>query len=343
MLIPKKRFPIREILTVGLLPSGLKKKWYRFKGYRIADKVHLGIGSVIVGEDVEIGEGFSLGFLSVVKAKKIRLGRFAKIGSTTLIDTVRFELGEDSRINEQVFIGGIKTPESSLVIGKRAIIMQMSFINPTLPITIGDDTGIGGHCLLFTHGSWSSALDGFPVTYAPIVLEDKVWLPWRVFVLPGVTIGEGCVIGADSTVNKSIPPRSLAAGSPAKVIKSDFPKKLTDVEKERLVENILREFMAYLDFNQAQVTSKSYEKQDEYTVQFKGARQVLYYQKRASEYKNLDLANRDVCLTWAGLETKAAPGMWVSLEDRARYGSSPLGEELISFLSRYGIRFQRLD
>jgi len=55
---------------------------------------------------------------------------------------------------------------------------------------------------------------------APIILEDNVWLGARVIVLKGVTIGEGSVIGAGSVVTKDIPPRSLAVGMPAKVIKT---------------------------------------------------------------------------------------------------------------------------
>ena len=54
---------------------------------------------------------------------------------------------------------------------------------------------------------------------APIILEDNVWLGARVTVLRGVTIGEGSVIGAGSVVTKDIPPRSVAVGIPAKVIK----------------------------------------------------------------------------------------------------------------------------
>lgn len=55
---------------------------------------------------------------------------------------------------------------------------------------------------------------------APVILEDNVWLGGRVIVLPGVTVGAGSVIGAGSVVTRSIPPRSVAAGVPARVIKS---------------------------------------------------------------------------------------------------------------------------
>jgi maltose O-acetyltransferase len=53
----------------------------------------------------------------------------------------------------------------------------------------------------------------------PIVLEDNVWLGGRVIVLAGVTIGEDSVIGAGSVVTSDIPPKVIAAGVPARVIR----------------------------------------------------------------------------------------------------------------------------
>ena len=53
----------------------------------------------------------------------------------------------------------------------------------------------------------------------PIILEENVWLGARVIVLRGVTIGAGSVIGVGSVVTKNIPPRSLAVGVPAHVIR----------------------------------------------------------------------------------------------------------------------------
>lgn len=50
---------------------------------------------------------------------------------------------------------------------------------------------------------------------APVVIEDNVWLATGVIVLPGVTIGEGSIVAANSVVCKDIPPRVLARGNPA--------------------------------------------------------------------------------------------------------------------------------
>lgn len=54
---------------------------------------------------------------------------------------------------------------------------------------------------------------------APIILEENVWIGARAIVLRGVTIGAGSVIAAGSIVTRDVPPRSVAAGNPARVIK----------------------------------------------------------------------------------------------------------------------------
>jgi len=56
---------------------------------------------------------------------------------------------------------------------------------------------------------------------APITIEDDVWIGINVTILKGVTVGAGAVIAANSLVNKDVPPRTLVAGVPAKVIKQD--------------------------------------------------------------------------------------------------------------------------
>jgi acetyltransferase-like isoleucine patch superfamily enzyme len=65
----------------------------------------------------------------------------------------------------------------------------------------------------------------------PIVVERDVWIGAGVIVLPGVTIGEGSVVGAGSVVTRSVPPRVVVAGNPARVIRQiDGP---ADLERLR--------------------------------------------------------------------------------------------------------------
>ena len=249
MLIPKPRFPVRQMALMGWWPGAAKKALYRLKGYKIGKKVSIGFGSVIAGDDVVIGDGASIGFLSFIRGRTIRIGRRVRIGATTFIDTPHFEIGEDSKINEQVFIGGLQFPDSKLVIGRNCQIMQMSFINPARSITIGDDSGVGGDCLIFGHNSWLSQLEGYKVDFEPIEIGRSVSLAWRVFVLPGVTIGDGAVVGANSLVSSAIPPRCLAIGYPARVVSRfpDFPKDLADEEKAGLFEAMVREMRLFFE------------------------------------------------------------------------------------------------
>jgi acetyltransferase-like isoleucine patch superfamily enzyme len=53
----------------------------------------------------------------------------------------------------------------------------------------------------------------------PVIIEDRVWIGSKVVILPGVRIGSRAVIGAGSIVTKDVPPRCVAAGNPARVIR----------------------------------------------------------------------------------------------------------------------------
>lgn len=61
--------------------------------------------------------------------------------------------------------------------------------------------------------------ENYNVSTRPIIIEDYVWLSYNVSVLKGVRIGKGAIIAAGSIVTKDVPPFTLVAGNPAKVIK----------------------------------------------------------------------------------------------------------------------------
>jgi acetyltransferase-like isoleucine patch superfamily enzyme len=248
MLTRKPRFPVREIALTGLLPSVLKRWLYRLRGYRIGKGVRFGLGSVVSGRDVDIGNGVSLGFMTIIRGRTIRLGNHVDIGSFSFLDTPHLEIGDGTKINEQVMCGGLQFPDSRLVIGRNCQVMQMTFINPTKSITIGDDTGIGGDCLIFGHSSWLSKFEGYPVDFRPIEIGSSVSLSWRVFVLAGSKIGDGAVIGANSLVNHTIPPRCLAVGFPARVVAKApyFPRTVSESDKPGILRDILHEMLTYL-------------------------------------------------------------------------------------------------
>jgi len=88
-------------------------------------------------------------------------------------------------------------------------------------IFIGNNVLIAAHCCISTlnHNYSEAIINIGGVTAKPVAIEDDVWLGYNVIILPGVTIGQGSVIGAGSVVTKDIPPYSIAVGNPAIVIK----------------------------------------------------------------------------------------------------------------------------
>ncbi len=97
------------------------------------------------------------------------------------------------------------------------------------PIRIGNNVRIAAHCMMVSANHRFDDPDR-PIRtqgmkYAPIVIEDDVWVASRVNIMAGVTIGKGSVLGAGAVVTKDVPPYSIMAGVPAKKIGTRGEKK----------------------------------------------------------------------------------------------------------------------
>jgi maltose O-acetyltransferase len=109
----------------------------------------------------------------------------------------------------------------TLEIGDRVFINYGCSIVASLLVRIGPRCSIGTHAILMDndfHRPEPERRNERPES-RPIVLEENVWLGARVTVLRGVTIGRDSVIGAGSVVTRDIPPRSVAVGLPARVVR----------------------------------------------------------------------------------------------------------------------------
>ena len=112
-----------------------------------------------------------------------------------------------------------------VTIGEDCFIQQCCTFFGRCGITIGNGVFIGPKCNLITINHDEDPENRSATYGRPIVLEDKVWLGINVTVLPGVRIGYGSIVGANSVVTKDVPPMTIVAGSPARVIKKITPKK----------------------------------------------------------------------------------------------------------------------
>lgn len=112
-------------------------------------------------------------------------------------------------------------PGATLEIGDRVYINHGCSIGAASYIRIGSNCNLGTQVQLMDsdwHRLEPERRHERPEP-RPIVLGENVWLGARVLVLSGVTIGDGSVVGAGSVVVSDIPPRSLAVGSPARVVR----------------------------------------------------------------------------------------------------------------------------
>lgn len=127
-----------------------------------------------------------------------------------------FEVSKCS-IASDVFIGG-----RCVVIGQRTFINRDVLLDGTAPLRIADDVGIGPgtHLLTSTHDIGPSTRRLGKVQGRPVHIEEGVWLGARVTVLPGVTVGRGCVVAAGAVVTQDCAPDGLYAGVPARRVKS---------------------------------------------------------------------------------------------------------------------------
>jgi len=117
------------------------------------------------------------------------------------------------------------TPER-VYIGKNVSINR--FV--TIDASDGGEISIGNNCMIGPYVLIRAADHRFDDLSQPIIsqghkpgqiiIEDNCWIAGHVTITRGVTIGSGSIIGANSVVTRNIPPNSVAAGNPAKVIRS---------------------------------------------------------------------------------------------------------------------------
>ena len=196
----------------------------------------LGKNSKIIANNIDIHESVEIGDNVQIHCDSIKIGKFGKIGNDVKINCKSFEAGGWLFMWDRVEVGrgGCTGSNSNVKIGNHVGIFEGTIINPSESVEIGDDVGIGGEVMIWTHGAWLDVTQGFPSDFGPVKIGDRVWLPARSIVLPNVTIGNDIVIGIGSVINRDLPSGCFAAGSPCKVIKENcYPKELNNEELEK--------------------------------------------------------------------------------------------------------------
>ncbi|MFZ2631279.1 MAG: acyltransferase [Desulfosalsimonadaceae bacterium] len=167
--------------------------------------------------------------------------------------TIVSHLGENSTLfcqidkrgkNSHIRIGGncliqgmivTETDDSRISIGNNIFIGGSSLIDCVVSVEIGDDVLISYGCLLADSDNHSIRCsvrkkdlkdwradqkhDWATTVSRPIIISRGAWVGAKVIILKGVTIGEGAIVGAGSVVTRDVPPWTIVAGNPAKIIR----------------------------------------------------------------------------------------------------------------------------
>jgi maltose O-acetyltransferase len=142
---------------------------------------------------------------------------------SAIMRMVGFHIGPKTCIWGTPTIVGNGDIYRNLSIGCESMIGIGNYFDMAGSIRIGDRVTFGPQVMFITgsHKILGASKRAGPMVPRPICIENGVWVGARALILPGVTIGEGAVVGAGALVTKDVPPNTLVAGVPA-VIKREL-------------------------------------------------------------------------------------------------------------------------
>ncbi len=149
-----------------------------------------------------------------------RVGRYVRIyGRAWVQNEGTIEIGD-----RVLFVAVTVRSELAAIDGGRLEIGDETFINYGFSAAAHELVRIGKRCLI---GPYVNIIDNnFHDIHdrsrkppsRPVIIGDDVWINARAIILPGVTIGDHAVVGAGAVVTKDVPPRTVVAGNPARII-----------------------------------------------------------------------------------------------------------------------------
>ena len=138
-----------------------------------------------------------------------------------ILKVVGFRIGRGTAFSTLPSLSGDGPIHQRLWIGSDCWFNRECALELGAAITIGKHVLVGPQTMFLTttHTIGDSDHRCGERQCLPVVVGDGAWIGARVLVLPGVTVGAGAVIAAGAVVNRDVPPNSIAAGVPAKVVR----------------------------------------------------------------------------------------------------------------------------
>ena len=174
----------------------------------------------------QVCERLSFGVRTEFSYIRLKLSGADKFGKRPMVSgKARFRLRGAAVFGDRFAVHGLVATVSIKVDHNATLtIGDDVYLNGGVSIAVFHDVRIGSHVFM---APYSSIIDddrhqlepSTPLHKGPTIVGDNVWVGRNVVILPGVTIGCGSAVGANSVVTRDIPPNSFAVGSPARVIR----------------------------------------------------------------------------------------------------------------------------
>jgi acetyltransferase-like isoleucine patch superfamily enzyme len=173
----------------------------------------------------ELGEFFPRKILAETLSRLLPQLTLART-RTLALRAAGVRIGARSLVLGPVRLTGIGNPCRHLSIGDDTIITGPLHADLGAAVRIGNRVRIGHEVSLLTvsHAMTDPDMRSGESMPAPIEIGDGTWIASRAIVLPGVSIGAGCVVAAGAVVTRDVPPHSLMAGVPARLVR-ELPRK----------------------------------------------------------------------------------------------------------------------
>jgi maltose O-acetyltransferase len=140
---------------------------------------------------------------------------------TALLRAAGVRIGKHSLVQGELWLTGVGNVCELLSIGENTLITRRLHVDLGAPVRIGNYVRIGHDVSILTvnHAVGSRDFRAGPRFFGEIAIEDGCWIGSRSTLLPGVVIGSGAIVAAGAVVTRSVPPDTLVAGVPARVIR----------------------------------------------------------------------------------------------------------------------------
>lgn len=235
------------------LSSDEKIAAYKKNGAIIGKNVILGQGVVIIANYIEIGDDTRIGDNCYIKAAELKIGRMAAFDHDVSIVARKVKIGDVLFTGNNIVIGagGAFGPNSELEVGDNCLISSGCVINTAEKITIGNVVGLSPRVQIYTHNHWQNVLEGYHPNFAPVTIGDYSYITGNCLIVPGVNIGKGCTVLANSLVTENVEDYTIVAGVPAKKIKA-VDRNLSPEKKDRIMKRLmvkLKELLKFKGFN----------------------------------------------------------------------------------------------